>query len=416
MAIDQSNLAWLMTSPARHLSNVGALSALVWDILITMDDEINFIWLTKWTFFKLFYFFTRYFALSVVILLNSVSLNPEHWLIFQGVSAIVLELCTEIILILRIRAIYCGNRRLIFGLFGAMAVQATVMVVSISTSIPKISNSPRYNSVIPKELIVFSVASLAYQLLLFGLVWYKFVMKTRNGHQWDTDALLTGLIRDSMLAFGVIFVVLVANTLMFLLTPGTLGALGCPWVLAILGSVGSRLVLNVRVDHARITSNRTISHINTSDNSSSYRSSVLADRMPYSSLHSTYRLTGSTTAKDDDDMYIPYNGPRMFTKPSTNYSPVFPDCDNTGHSETTLSPSSTAAGSYHASKSGELVSETDVFEGTSLILQSPELGYGPLSGHDEDGGMAFEEVDPGLLESQWLADEWMRRAGPGGAD
>ncbi|TCD60490.1 hypothetical protein EIP91_010022, partial [Steccherinum ochraceum] len=279
-SIDQSAFAALMLSPQRSMSNgasphllpapsladPGALSALLWDILITMGDEVNYIWLTRWTPLKTLYFFTRYYSIIILIVLNTQQITATTWVIMESISAVLLEVTTEVILILRIRAMYAASRRFTLMLFLLWILQTIVMVVSVGTSIPKILKSPdKLAPVVPVQMIAYSIASIVYETLLFALVIYKLVLSrhesrshsppsfpsnassrtsaTLNASKRNTS-LLDILIRDSVWAYAAIFVVMVVNTVLFGLFSRTLGAFGFPWILAILGSVGPRLILN----------------------------------------------------------------------------------------------------------------------------------------------------------------------------
>ncbi|THH28100.1 hypothetical protein EUX98_g6080 [Antrodiella citrinella] len=286
----------------------------------------------------------------------------SQWIILEGISAVVLEISTEVILVLRIRAMYEGNRRLVQILFGLLAVEAVVMIIGVGTSIPTILHGPKFAPVIPGQMVAYSIASILYETLLFYLVIRKFV-KTRLEGQIlgrTKNSLLTVLVRDSMWAFAAIFVVMIVNTFLFTLTPSTLGCVGFPWILSMLGAVGPRLILNIRSEHARATGKdtslhtsdmhmhttaMTVMHLTSNSNLKSsasntfsnftsaasrpsFMSASASSPYPYSrtvstALSSTAVMspqshTMNLSSEDDEEMYIPYTGPRLWTKPDSH--------------------------------------------------------------------------------------------------
>ncbi|TFY67245.1 hypothetical protein EVJ58_g1756 [Rhodofomes roseus] len=83
-----------------------------------------------------------------------------------------------------------------------------------------------------------------FESFLFSLTLSRYRRAKREGMA-NLD-LMNVLVRDGMLAFGVIFAAMVTNTVLFTLGARTVSTAGFPWLLAILGCAGSRLVLNVR--------------------------------------------------------------------------------------------------------------------------------------------------------------------------
>lgn len=97
---------------AVNRSSVAALAFLVWDILITVDDEVNLIWPRAWNYTKYVYFLVRYLPMlvQVSILLIGSELTPHFhftahdcyiWQIYQGVAASSIVAMVDTVLILR---------------------------------------------------------------------------------------------------------------------------------------------------------------------------------------------------------------------------------------------------------------------------------------------------------------------------
>ncbi|KAL6297873.1 hypothetical protein BKA93DRAFT_119452 [Sparassis latifolia] len=246
-SVDLADASFHRLSQAQDVSrsSVAALSFLAWDICVTTDDEVAHLWSTPWTWSKILYVVTRYYSLVALIVVNTHRMACLEWLIFEGISCILLELVVELILVLRLYAMYSGNRKVLFSMMLACGIEFVVMTTSLGVSIPKIMTSPGcIEASLPVEMIIYTIASILCESFLFGLAITRFIKSRRSN--WGNVDLLNVLMRDSAWAFGILFCAMVANTLLFTLGPRTLASLGFPWLLAVLGSVGPRLFLNVR--------------------------------------------------------------------------------------------------------------------------------------------------------------------------
>ncbi|KIP06166.1 hypothetical protein PHLGIDRAFT_47005, partial [Phlebiopsis gigantea 11061_1 CR5-6] len=128
----------------------------------------------------------------------------QQWIIIEALSAVVLEVAVEIILIMRIYAMYTANRRLIQLLVPAFVAQLIIIAVSLSVSLPKLMASPNCEETIfPIEIIAYSICSIVFEGFLFGLTLYKYYTACAEG--WGGGALLSILVRDGMWAFLLVF-------------------------------------------------------------------------------------------------------------------------------------------------------------------------------------------------------------------
>ncbi|KAI1783215.1 hypothetical protein LXA43DRAFT_357012 [Ganoderma leucocontextum] len=231
-------------------SGVAALTLLTWDVLTTLDDEVKLIWRSQWTLPKVLYLFVRYFSLITLILDNIRNVFPcMPWLVSEILATLLVELAAQVIIILRVYAIYATKTRVLRVMLGGFAVQVTLMTVSLGISMPKIMAGFYCKAAdLPAEMVLFSTASIVYETFLFGLM---MVEVTKGGKDDFGDAtLMTVLVRDGTLAYVGIFSVMLLNTILFTMAPTTLVLIGFPWVLAIVGVAGSRLILNLRAKHA----------------------------------------------------------------------------------------------------------------------------------------------------------------------
>ncbi|KAI0772332.1 hypothetical protein BD413DRAFT_623043 [Trametes elegans] len=210
-------------------SAAAALTLLTWDILTTIDDEVKLIW-------------------TVQNIRIAVPCVP--WLIFQIMSTFLVEAAVEVIVILRVYAVYATRPKILHIMGFGFGLEVAVMAVSLGFSIKKVKTGLNCLAAdLPTEMVFYSTASTVYEAFLFGLMMYGVLRGTKDGFHSDT-LLLSTLVRDGAAAFIAVFLVMIMNTILFTLAPSTLVTLGFPWLLAILGAAGPRLILNLRAKHA----------------------------------------------------------------------------------------------------------------------------------------------------------------------
>ncbi|KAL7277612.1 hypothetical protein ACG7TL_008539 [Trametes sanguinea] len=148
-------------------STVGALTWLLYDTLINLYAEITYIWLARWSLPKVLYIVARYYSIMhlaavlafdvqvglsrvsfvVAVLTVMVSIYPEScraWLwIYSLAGLVVFTTIVNIILVLRLHAIYERDRRVLIFLSIVMTCQFTIeMTMTIWGARAKIVDPP----------------------------------------------------------------------------------------------------------------------------------------------------------------------------------------------------------------------------------------------------------------------------------
>ncbi|RPD63390.1 hypothetical protein L227DRAFT_599067 [Lentinus tigrinus ALCF2SS1-6] len=246
---DQDAFAALGLAQGAERSGVAAFALLLWDVLTTMDDEVNLIWPSDWTLPKSLYLFVRYYSL-ITLTFHTIDVIPcLPWLIFEIISTSLVELAAEVIIILRVYAVYGARRKVLQIMLIGFGLQVAIMAVSLGLSMPKIVAGFYCKAAdLPAEMVIYSTASIVFETFLFGLMMVGVIRGSKEGVA--ETLLLRVIVRDGAIAFLGVFLAMVLNTILFTLAPTTLVTVGFPWLLAILGAAGSRLVLKVRVTHA----------------------------------------------------------------------------------------------------------------------------------------------------------------------
>jgi hypothetical protein len=239
------------------LSAVASLAFLVWDILITLDQEVEAIWTKPNKFYaKWLFLFVRYFAVSMQIALlfvgTRLSLDFNYtysdcvkWYIFQEVGTQVLIATVESILIVRVHALYDRSRIVTVILILLFMVENVVMIITLVGVVPEIGFDPicivEHS---PPRLLLFAVAFVSFETVLFILTLFKFIIALRNG--WGRTPVLFLLVRDGTWAFILIFVTLCVNAAFYLGEGNSsMSSIAFPWLLSIEAFAGARLVLNL---------------------------------------------------------------------------------------------------------------------------------------------------------------------------
>ncbi|KDQ55173.1 hypothetical protein JAAARDRAFT_37705 [Jaapia argillacea MUCL 33604] len=241
---------------AVNRSAAAALALLFYDILLTFDDEVHLIWSRPRSYTKFLYFYVRYMTLaaqiSLVFTTGEASPNLQYthyqcylWEIWQEGFALSLIMAVDIILILRVHALYNG-KKLVTSIICFFYIAE---VVSMLTSSVLATPGMEYDTLClitysPPSIVTYGVASAVFQGILFSFTLYQFVVSLRQG--WGRTRLVTLLMRDGTWAFFLIFSVMIVQSAVYLWgDPDYSGMLYC-WLLTIFSFSGYRILLNLQ--------------------------------------------------------------------------------------------------------------------------------------------------------------------------
>ncbi|KAI0270462.1 hypothetical protein BC834DRAFT_967250 [Gloeopeniophorella convolvens] len=239
------------------LSSIAALSFLVWDILITLDQEVGAIWPKPNRFYaKWLFLFIRYFAVAMQIPLlfigtylpvdfHYTEADCVRWYIFQQVGTQLLVAAVEVILIMRVHALYDRKRSVMMALGALFLAENAAMVVSLVRVVPSTRFDPTCILVhTPPGIVTFAIAFFAFETVLFLLTFIKFYIALRAG--WGRTPVTYLLVRDSTWAFALIFVTLCVNAGFYLgAGDSNIAGVAFQWLLSIEAFAGGRIVLNL---------------------------------------------------------------------------------------------------------------------------------------------------------------------------
>ncbi|KAF5322483.1 hypothetical protein D9619_001549 [Psilocybe cf. subviscida] len=240
---------------AVNRSSVASLTFLVWDILITFDDEVKHMWARSWSYTKVTYFIIRYLPMLVQIstLLVGSELTPHFhftphdcfiWQVYQGVASVVIIALVDIVLVLRVHALYHGDRRVRVVVGVCFLFEIAGMISGLALTLPGIQfDNLCVVTGVSGFLIIYGASSIIFQFLLFGLTLIKFVQAVRAG--WGDVPLIKQLARDGTWAFFLLFIAYVGQLGLYGLKNHNYAGVLYGWLLTAFSFCGYRVLLNL---------------------------------------------------------------------------------------------------------------------------------------------------------------------------
>jgi hypothetical protein len=246
-----------------RFSTLAASTIIVYDHLITFDQEIELVWNAPWSMGKILFFLNRYYPLCVVAFnqytLFTTDLTDELcmiWLRWQGWSALGACMIAEIILQLRLYALYFLDKKVLFfmvvSFLATSACSAFIMGKVLSNFTVQSHLIPGLPFCIPIKipsyLYAFWIPILAFESLLCGMALFRGfqAFRYRRSVFQAGRHLVTLLLRDSIIYYLVVFVTYLVNLLLW--STGEAGLIEIPagFTIAMSCVMGNRLILNVR--------------------------------------------------------------------------------------------------------------------------------------------------------------------------
>ncbi|KAI6108170.1 hypothetical protein F5141DRAFT_100717 [Pisolithus sp. B1] len=232
-----------------HNHSAASLVVLLWDFLLTMDDEVRRIWPVKKRPLKWLYMFLRYFPLSTQIfhqiVLPDLSGNDtilplacNLWHVYMIVLIQVINVALELVLALRVVALF-GGHPWVSRLLGC------IMVVEFLCAVPVAWESFRYYEhcilfILPPVVLIQAVASLVIQTTFICMTLYRILI--RGSRFWKTTVMFQ-VARDGTIVYFVEMGLICCVFAMLKLhwQPAVLFF----WIVTIRSICGTRLILNM---------------------------------------------------------------------------------------------------------------------------------------------------------------------------
>ncbi|KAK2465108.1 hypothetical protein APHAL10511_002916 [Amanita phalloides] len=245
---------------------VAALTLLFYDHALTLTDEVELFWTKPWTIVTYLFFWSRYGGLAMILsgfflLFGKGTINPgAGWFMIETWLGILSLWAVEIMLQLRLFALYNCSRRLLFFVGSIFTLYVlSFVVLCVRTSYQQHGKSEPFfiaghTYCIPmypwKDKFTFWLIIASFDALIIGLTLHRGYWQC---HLRDTVPALTDLcptlLRDSLLYMFFTGFAYIANVILCFVdnrydldTTGTASEFG--FVMPII--MGSRMTINIR--------------------------------------------------------------------------------------------------------------------------------------------------------------------------
>jgi len=254
-----------------RLCEISSSTIIVYDHIITLDDEIRLIWKSRWSLGKALFLISRYYNVFIVAFNTAVLFLPSAsvqfcfaWLRWQAVTGVLVYGTTEIILMLRLHAMYGQSKKLV-GLMAPafvllLLVELVILVMSSLAQEGEVNADP--HEILPMYVCILQntwplsylywLPFLVFETMLFTLALVRGV-KSYLDHElrlvFDRGKAMRAmevLLRDSILYFLLIFSAFLVNFLCWVIADGRLGEIPVAFCVSMSSVMSQRLLLNIR--------------------------------------------------------------------------------------------------------------------------------------------------------------------------
>lgn len=240
---------------------VASASWALCDYALTLEQEITYVWLKPWGVSKALFLWTRYVGLSLLLLALAGTILPSpvpevcQIVYYCGAWGGIVTMCTATaIMVLRIYAMYSGNRRIatFLSLLLLLYVSAEISMLYFSFGSPwippveylSLGLNPCFSGSTLRLSLGLWITRLAMDGILVGFAAFKSFQQYQQG--WSSSVVEL-LVRDNMLAFVFVFTMQVLN---LILESGAVRpqatATGIGFAMATDIITGTRLLLHTR--------------------------------------------------------------------------------------------------------------------------------------------------------------------------
>jgi len=180
-------LTWNLARCSNEI-RIGSLAILIWEFLLSFEDERQLFWDKPWTLVSYLFYLSRYVAIFVAFFGVLVSTTLEvtdqlcySWLIIEGFCGMISCWSVQIILQLRLYALYDRSIKIKRILFSTFAAEAAIVIVIFiigatrGTAVADFSgNQSRCKVVdVPEWMWAFWATLVGYECILCTLVVFK---------------------------------------------------------------------------------------------------------------------------------------------------------------------------------------------------------------------------------------------------
>ncbi|RPD75465.1 hypothetical protein L226DRAFT_44966 [Lentinus tigrinus ALCF2SS1-7] len=257
---DSDGLQVLFRQANRQIIHAAASSTfLLYDLVTTLDEEVEYVWSSANALPKYLYFISRYIGIfgQLVLATNLFPMFCFSYLMFCFGYLLFLLLSVELSLMLRIDALYGKSRRVRILLGFAFVTEMVTTITLNAVSFPTVERTlVPFPSVFPIRGCVLAVSPAAYKLswvpiLIFEtLIFALNAIKCISYGPLDHTPLIYRLFRDGSAYYVISFIFMLVCTIAQFFKDA-LASVIVVWVSAVLSYSGCHLLLSIRKTAAR---------------------------------------------------------------------------------------------------------------------------------------------------------------------
>ncbi|KAI5116273.1 hypothetical protein M0805_002619 [Coniferiporia weirii] len=236
-------------------ARVSATTLLAYDIVITMDKEVKYFWKTPFTPISFLYFLNRYLGLLEALV--DVRCDFLSW--FYQISGWIGILAVDVILLIRVIALYERSQKLTVCLSSLFVVEAAVMLwclvriqldigigISIGSAVGNAAECGITLDIPQLMFVLYWIPPTVFELVLLMLSVRKCAEFWRETAGLKGFKLMHVLIRDQVVYFALVLACGVANVILIYVDEGVTSA-GAIFTNATVPCIlGSRILINLR--------------------------------------------------------------------------------------------------------------------------------------------------------------------------
>ncbi|KAJ6526950.1 hypothetical protein DFH09DRAFT_1187193 [Mycena vulgaris] len=282
-------------------------SILIWDWLSCLPREWTTIWKSRWSPIKFLYCVVRYYTLLVLVVTDvwffatwSEASCARYIRVLPGI-AVLIDLSIELVLAIRIYALYGFDRKIGAFLVGLVVVFLCVMIaVPILafdyTRLPSwpgpcmVTGKPSIAG--PKFIIAFYAAPMTFDLIMTAMTLYRLFQQNRQFG--GASSLMNRMVRDGLFYFFAITSLNMLTVVFFLQPDVVIQPINAPMSIQMSSLFCCRLILNLRAESApKLNVKKFSDHRGrwVTDNDSS----VARETIPFSTRSRTFPTTPHNT-------------------------------------------------------------------------------------------------------------------------
>jgi len=236
------------------------LCLLTYDILLTLDVEVKYFWKDRSGSFSRWIFFLNRYWPAVNLIFHNTVLTLRHppinlctfWFQYVAYSTGAEHMMVGAILILRLYAMFNCNKRLLAILLCLYAILLTTETVLIGVVTHEFRSQEALRAFFPgcapTNIPLWSwwywVPSMTFESICLLLALWKTMETHRN--EYKSSNILIILLRDSILYFGGVTLITIANFAAWYIAPLPLYGMFIGCHIGIQSILGCRMLLNIR--------------------------------------------------------------------------------------------------------------------------------------------------------------------------